>query len=182
MEESLTGKILIADPFLQDPHFRRSVIFLCDHKPEGSFGLVLNKKYDHPLGELLPELNTDFPVYFGGPVQPDTLHYLHQCPEVIPGSIEVTDGVFWGGDFEIITHLIQSNELSPAHIRFFVGYSGWGEGQLQNELEEKSWIIGNGSPKIIFSPNVEDTWKRALQHLGGEYSQMIHYPLDPQLN
>ncbi len=183
MDDIIPGKLLIADPFLRDPNFMRSVVFICEHKDEGSFGFVLNRKYDHLLGELISGLEaSDFPVYYGGPVQADTIHFLHQCPDLIPGGISVTDKICWGGDFETVVGLIKTNRLTKRDIRFFIGYSGWGVGQLEEEMKSKSWITGQGTRKIIFPANVDNTWKEALKQLGGEYVQMVNYPIDPQLN
>ena len=121
MVDISAGKILIADPFLRDPNFQRSVIFLCDHKDEGSFGFVLNKPHDQMLGELLEGFDSStFPVYYGGPVQLDTLHFLHQCPHLIPGGIEVTDGIYWGGEFEAVLDMLKSGQLTNKNIRFFL--------------------------------------------------------------
>ena len=183
MVEILSGKLLIADPFLRDPNFMRSVVFMCEHKDEGSFGFVLNRRYDHFLGELINGVETsNFPVYYGGPVQVDTIHFLHQCPQLIEGGVEVTDQIYWGGDFETVVQLIKSNRLTSNDIRFFIGYSGWGEGQLEEEMKLKSWITAEGTRKLIFSVNADNVWKDALKQLGGEYVQMVNYPIDPQLN
>ena len=183
MDGILPGKLLIADPFLRDPNFMRSVVFMCEHKEEGSFGFVLNRRYEQLLGELLSGLETSvFPVYYGGPVQVDTIHYLHQRPDLIPGGVEVTDHIFWGGDFETVIDLLKNNRLKETDIRFFIGYSGWGAGQLDEEMKLKSWITGDGTRKLIFPTNIDHTWKDALKQLGGEYMQMINYPIDPQLN
>ena len=183
MAEITPGKILIADPFLKDPNFTRTVIFICEHQQDGSFGFVLNKEYDQHLGELISDLNdSTFPVYFGGPVQLDTIHFLHNRPQLISGGHEVMPGIFWGGDFQEVVQLIKANELSAKDIRFFIGYSGWGEGQLLEEMKEKSWITSEGTQELIFIKNIADTWKVALKNLGGEYTQMVNYPIDPQLN
>lgn len=183
MDDLLPGKLLIADPFLRDPNFMRSVVFMCEHKDEGSFGFVLNRKYEQNLGELITGSDTvDFPVYYGGPVQMNTLHFLHQRPDLIDGGAVVADNIFWGGNFETVIQLVKNKHLTVRDIRFFVGYSGWGEGQLQEEMKTKSWITGEGTRKIIFPANVDNTWKEALKQLGGEYEQMVNYPIDPQLN
>ena len=183
MVDISAGKILIADPFLRDPNFQRSVIFLCDHKDEGSFGFVLNKPHDQKLGELLEGFDSStFPVYYGGPVQLDTLHFLHQCPHIIPGGIEVTDGIYWGGEFQAVLDMLKSGQLTNKNIRFFVGYSGWSHGQLEEEMNIKSWITTEATKPLIFSKNADETWKDALRQLGGDYVQLINYPLDPQLN
>ena len=101
MIQPAPGILLIADPFLKDPNFLRTVVFLCEHKEEGSFGFVLNRKYENTLDELIPGLeDLKLPVFYGGPVQMDTIHFLHQYPDEIPGSEEVIKGVYWGGDFE----------------------------------------------------------------------------------
>jgi putative transcriptional regulator len=183
MVDTLTGKLLIADPFLKDPNFMRSVVFICEDKEDGSFGFVLNKLYEQSLGELIVGLEgTDFPVYYGGPVQIDTLHFLHQCPDLIEGGVAVTDGIFWGGEFETVLRLMKEDKLTTYDIRFFIGYSGWSEGQLEEEMKGKSWITGDATRKLVFPTNVDTTWKDALKQLGGEYTQMINYPIDPQLN
>ena len=183
MVDIAPGILLIADPFLRDPNFMRSVVFMCEHKDEGSFGFVLNRKYDQFLGELITGLNDlEWPVYYGGPVQVDSIHFLHQSPHLIPGGVEVIDGIFWGGDFEMVIELIKTGELKKGDIRFFIGYSGWGQGQLDEEMKIKSWITGEGTRKLIFNVTIDSTWKEALKQLGGEYAQMVNYPIDPQLN
>ena len=177
------GILLIADPFLKDPNFLRTVVFMCEHKEEGSFGFVLNRKYENTLDELIPELEGHkVPVYYGGPVQKDTIHFLHQYPAEIPGGVEVIKGVYWGGDFPAILELIKSGELDYKKIRFYIGYSGWNDGQLQNEMDEKTWLTVAATRKIIFHPDYKETWKDALRQLGGEYEMMINFPIDPQLN
>ena len=177
------GTLLIANPFLKDPNFIRSVIFLCEHKEEGSFGFVLNRKFSKTLGELIPELEEfTIPVYYGGPVQKDTIHFLHQYPDLIPGGEEVLDGVYWGGNFESLITYVKNNDIDFNKIRFFIGYSGWSEGQLDGELEEKSWLTVDAIRKLIFHNNPEETWKDSLKHLGGDYEMMINFPIDPQLN
>ena len=181
--ELLPGKLLIADPFLRDPNFMRSVILICEHQDAGSFGFVLNKEYHQELGDLITDLqNAKFPVYYGGPVQQDTVHFLHQCPDLIPGGFEITDGIYWGGDFSEVVQLVNTNKLTNKDIRFFLGYSGWGEGQLEEEMKQKSWITSEANKRLIFKADASNTWKDALKQLGGEYVQMVNYPIDPQLN
>lgn len=177
------GILLIADPFLKDPNFLRTVVFLCEHKDSGSFGFVLNRKYENTLDELIPGLeNIKLPVFYGGPVQMDTIHFLHQYPEEIPGSEEVIKGVYWGGDFETVIAMLKNGSLDPDRIRFYIGYSGWSDGQLNSELEEKSWLTVAGTRKLIFHRNYQEIWKDSLKQLGGDYEMMINFPIDPQLN
>jgi putative transcriptional regulator len=177
------GILLIADPFLKDPNFLRTVVFLCEHKEEGSFGFVLNRKYENTLDELIPGLDDlKLPVFYGGPVQMDTIHFLHQYPDEIPGSEEVIKGVYWGGDFEKVVEMLKDGTAHPDKIRFYIGYSGWSDGQLNNELEEKSWLTLAGTRKLIFHRNYLEIWKDSLKQMGGDYEMMINFPIDPQLN
>jgi putative transcriptional regulator len=177
------GILLIADPFLKDPNFMRTVVFICDHQQEGSIGFVLNKKFEQTMDELI----TDFeglriPVYYGGPVQTDTIHFLHQYPGLIPGGKEVMEGVYWGGDFGMITNMAKNNTLDYNKVRFFIGYSGWGESQLNEEMTEKTWLTVAATQQLIFHKQPGSIWKDSLKHLGGEYEIMINFPIDPQLN
>ena len=177
------GTLLIANPFLKDPNFSRTVIFLCEHTEEGSFGFVLNKKFPKSLEELVPDLSVmDFPVYQGGPVQRDALHFLHQYPQLINGGEKVMENVYWGGNFESLLINLKNNDINKEHIRFFIGYSGWSEGQLNGELKEESWLTVKATRKLIFDTRPEDVWKNSLKQLGGDYEMMINFPIDPQLN
>ncbi|HEX6181293.1 MAG TPA: YqgE/AlgH family protein [Chitinophagaceae bacterium] len=177
------GMLLIADPFLKDPNFMRTVVFLCEHQEEGSFGFVLNRSYEYTLNELVSGLDDlKIPVFYGGPVQIDTIHFLHQYPELIPGGYEITDGIYWGGEFETAINLIRNKEIDPHRIRFYIGYSGWGSGQLSDELKEKSWLTVQANRKIIFHKKADEIWKDSLRLLGGDYEMMINFPIDPQLN
>ncbi|MBI2730984.1 MAG: YqgE/AlgH family protein [Sphingobacteriales bacterium] len=177
------GILLIAEPFLKDPNFMRTVVFLCEHQDEGSFGFVLNKNYSVTLDQLVPDLpKIEIPVFYGGPVQQDTLHFLHQLPDLIPGGLEVSKDIYWGGDYETLVTLLQKGELNPNKIRFFIGYSGWSNGQLEDEMKENSWLTVAAKPKLVFHKNHSDIWKDCLIELGGDYAQLINYPTDPQLN
>jgi putative transcriptional regulator len=178
-----SGILLISDPFLKDPNFMRTVVFLCEHQEQGSFGFVLNRKYENTIDELIPELEGHkISLFYGGPVQMDTIHFLHQYPEEIPGGQEVMKGIFWGGDFDKVIEMIKNKEINENKIRFFIGYSGWSDGQLQNELTEKSWLTVKATRKIVFHHNYKEIWKDSLKQLGGEYEIMINFPIDPQLN
>jgi putative transcriptional regulator len=183
MIEPAPGILLISDPFLRDPNFMRTVVFLCEHQDQGSFGFVLNRKYENTIDELIPELDGHkIPVYYGGPVQMDTIHFLHQYPDDIPGGLEVINGVYWGGDFEKVVEMIKNEKLEQNKIRFYIGYSGWSGGQLDDELKEKSWLTVRATRKLVFHLKFEEIWKESLKHLGGDYEMMINFPIDPQLN
>jgi putative transcriptional regulator len=183
MIEPGAGILLIADPFLKDPNFLRTVVFLCEHKEDGSFGFVINRQYENTLDELIPELEDyKIPVYYGGPVQQDTIHFLHQYPDDIPGGIEVIKDVYWGGNFDAVVELVKSGKIKPDRIRFFIGYSGWSDGQLNEELKEKTWLTVKATRRLLFHQDYSEIWKDALKQLGGDYEMMINFPIDPQLN
>jgi putative transcriptional regulator len=178
------GILLIAEPFLNDPSFVRSVVVLCEHNEEGSFGLVINNKLDMELGDFFPEFE-DFkiPLYQGGPVEIDSLHFLHQYPDLIPDSIMISDGVYRGGNFETVRTLINSEAIDLDKIRFYVGYSGWDPDQLDEEvILENSWLTTEATPALVFLQNTNDIWKESIKKLGGKYEMMINFPKDPQLN
>ena len=183
MIEPAPGILLIADPFLKDPNFIRSVVFLCEHQEEGSFGFVLNRKFEQTLDELLEDMDGfKLPVYYGGPVQMDTLHFLHQYPDEIPGSLKVTDGIYWGGEMEKVVSLIRQGAIDTNKIRFYIGYSGWSDGQLKDELNEKTWLTVEATRKLVFHKKENEIWKDSLRHLGGDYKIMVNFPIDPHLN
>ena len=183
MIEPAAGILLIADPFLKDPNFLRTVVLLCEHKEQGSFGFVLNKHIEQTLDELITDLEGySLLVYYGGPVQMNTIHFLHQYPDLIPESVKVSNDIYWGGNFETVTALIKNNSIDRNKIKFFIGYSGWGDGQLTGELEEKSWLTVSANHKLVFNTGYNEIWKGSLQALGGEYEMLINFPIDPQLN
>ena len=183
MMEPSSGSLLIADPFLKDPNFMRTVVLITEHREDGTIGFVINRQYENTLDELLPEIDgKKLPVYYGGPVQMNTIHFLHRYPDEIPGGIEVMDGIYWGGDFDCVLELINSGQVDPERIRFYIGYSGWSSGQLDVEMEEKTWLTVEATPDLVFHQQAEEIWKDSLKHLGGDYEMMVNFPIDPQLN
>ena len=183
MEKLHAGTLLIADPFLKDPNFSRSVVLLCDHKDEGAFGFLINRKSEYIVGDLLTDLeDCNHPVFYGGPVQQDTIHFIHRCPGLITSGERITEDIYWGGEYDEMVALLKANKLSKQQIRIFLGYSGWNADQLEGEIESKSWLTTYGTSKLVFINDVKLTWAEALKQLGGKYEQLIHYPTDPQLN
>lgn len=179
-----SGSILISDPFLPDVHFNRTVILLLEHEENGSFGLVLNHKLESSLSEVLENLpaGSALPLFKGGPVQLDTLHYIHSAPSIVPGAKEVIPGVLWGGDFDVVKMQVNLGMIHPGNFRFFLGYSGWAGGQLQDEIEEGSWIISHLTPQDIFDQDSQHLWKKCMLHLGGEYALLANAPGNPHWN
>lgn len=178
------GTFLIAEPFLKGEDFMRSVVLLCRHsEEEGSLGFTLNKPSSITLNQLFPDLEAyPLPVSIGGPVHNDNLHFIHQYPDLFPDSELILEDVYWGGDFDSLKIHLKNDDIDPAKIKFFLGYSGWSKGQLQQEIDEGTWLTAPGSSYIIFESEDKEKWKNSLQLLGDEYKQLAHYPIDPQLN
>ncbi|MGR3811193.1 YqgE/AlgH family protein [Jiulongibacter sp. NS-SX5] len=181
-EEPAKGRLLIAEPFLGDPNFERSVILLCEHNEQGSFGLVLNQLSNLTLADAVDGLTGDFPLYVGGPVEYNTLHYVHRLGAKLPGSIDLGNGIYWSGDYEILKELIKLEQIPADDIRFFLGYSGWGEQQLEGEMKRNSWIVRDCDDALIFEADTETFWRKVLRDMGGNYKVMSNYPTDPRLN
>jgi len=177
------GKLLIAEPsILNDKSFNRSVIYLTEHTDEGSIGFILNKPTEFILGDLIPEINCDFIIYNGGPVEQENLYFIHKLPELIPGSIHIANNIYWGGNFDFLTTLLKNNSIKATDIRFFLGYSGWSEAQLNIELNERSWIVIENNFSNLFTINSDEFWKNQLLEIGGEYQIWANAPEDPALN
>ena len=172
-----TGTVLVAEPFMLDSNFRRSAVLLCEHGEDGSLGFILNKRLDMRVDELI----SDFPkfeakVFYGGPVETDTIHYLHNVGELLDDSQKIADGIWWGGSFEKLKFLISSHLISPTNIRFYVGYSGWSEGQLADEMVWGSWITADAHPNYIFKSKPDALWSQILTHLGDSWSVIATLP------
>ena len=179
----VTGAILIAPPMMQDPNFRRTVVLLCEHGVDGSFGLILNRTISLNLTDVVEGMDLyEGPLCMGGPVQPNTLHVLHRYGESAGESIELGDGVFWGGDFETIKAKVENEATSAEQIRFFLGYAGWTPGQLDAEIEQDGWIIAPSELSIVFPDDPEQLWTQTLRRMGGEYALLANFPDDPRMN
>jgi putative transcriptional regulator len=178
------GRLLISEPFMMDPNFKRSVILLTEYSVDGAMGFVLNHASEFMLGDLLPDLSySEIPVFIGGPVGHDTLHFIHCCPEKIEGGVELLDGVFWSGDFEQVKSLLSTYQLKSSEIKFFAGYSGWTKGQLDNELLEDTWIVANKfKPAVVFTHDEQNLWREMVISLGQRYAHIANFPENPTLN
>lgn len=183
MTEIKNGQFLISEPFLVDDAFRRSVIMMLDYNENEGFGLIINKKMPYKISEInLGIVRDDIDLYFGGPVDTNRVFFVHKTKE-LKGSIPLGNGLYWNGDIDEMKAMLEIEYILPEDIRFYLGYSGWGKDQLIEELNEKSWILSDLSSDIVFNPKSDDElWKIALESLGEPYAEMIHYPINPQLN
>ncbi len=174
------GDLLLSEPFMLDDHFTRSVIYLCEHNEEGSFGFIMNNTLDlklHDFAAGFPDVNVT--VGFGGPVDRNQLFFLHTIPE-LQDSIVVSSGIFIGGHYAAILEQLSKNAVSIDQIRFFIGYTGWAPNQLQQELDENAWIIATPPESIsLMTANDDTLWKDVLHALGGKYKLMADFPINP---
>ncbi len=178
------GKLLAADPsIIGDFSFTRAVILLADHNDEGSVGFILNKPMEHDLSTFVPEITETFDVFEGGPVDQDQLYYIHNRSDLIPNAKVISNNLAWGGDFNVIKSKINSGELSPTDIKFFLGYSGWSCDQLKEEVKLKTWVIlDEDNTKEITTSNDASYWKSKMTSLGGNYLLWANSPSHPNLN
>lgn len=177
------GRLLVSEPYLPDPYFRRTVVLLCEHTAEGSFGFVLNRPMDLSVNDLMenmPPIASQ--VSIGGPVQSGELYYLHTLGPHVEGSAEVVDGVYMGGDHDQLCSVLRTDPGLARHVRFFVGYSGWGEDQLDRELNERSWLVCPADKASIMRADSRSLWSDTLRAMGREYAPLANFPEDPSLN
>lgn len=178
------GLLLVAEPsIIGDVSFNRSVVLLAEYNQGGSVGFILNKPLHYKLRDFVPEINSKLPVYNGGPVEQDNLYFIHCIPEIIPDSIEISNGIYWGGDFSAILDLLKNDQLRKDQIRFFLGYSGWESEQLEHELQVNSWIVApnNYNDSIIGKTNI-NFWKEKMIEFGGDYLLWSNAPENPSSN
>ncbi len=176
------GNILIAEPFLQGKYFSRAVIYIVEHDRKGSIGFVLNKPMLYSTSDLVDELSgVHFPVYVGGPVETNQLYYIHTHPE-LDDALHIANGIYWGGDFAMLTRMLKKQLILPEEIRFFAGYSGWSEGQLERELEENTWMVGDITREQFFKLQDKQMWEQSMSELGGRYRIWANFPKDPIMN
>ena len=177
------GRVLISEPFLRDQYFRRSVVYLTEHTQSGSVGFVLNKSLDMVIGDVIEDFpSVDFPISLGGPVSTNTVHYLHTLGDEIPESVHVKEGIFWGGDFEVMKTLVRAGIAHRDNLRFFLGYSGWSESQLDGELEMNAWLVGELKPDVVMKGGSTEFWTDTLAGLKEKYRAWANFPDDPGLN
>ena len=178
------GSILISEPFLKDACFQRSVVLLVEHTEEGTIGFVLNKKTSFRVNLFFDELKNcpDIPIYMGGPVSPTKLFFIHTLgEEVISGSVKINDHLYFDGSFDALKEYILCGHPIEGKVRFFLGYSGWTEGQLDEEIRQDSWLVSSEASGVMHAEG-DAYWKSSVCKLGKNYRNWIIYPKDPHLN
>ena len=177
-----SGRILLSDPFLDEDYFRRAVVLICNHNEDGTFGLVLNNFLEldlHKIDASFPDLNAK--ISLGGPVESDSLFYIHQFQD-IEDSFEIMDGLYFGGDYKSLLKQISKSKTKNV-VRFFLGYSGWAPKQLEEEISSHSWIVAeNVKKQEILETQIEDLWKYFMQKQGGRFKAIANSPINPNNN
>ncbi len=177
------GRVLISEPFLTDTYFKRSVVFLTEHNMEGSVGFVLNKPIDLKLKDVLQGFpNIDSGISIGGPVSTNTVHYIHTLGEKLPESVHVTDQIWWGGNFEALKQMALAGKINGPEVRFFMGYSGWSPNQLESEIAENAWLVGELSGEMIMKGIETDFWSEVLNRMKTKYKVWANFPENPGMN
>jgi putative transcriptional regulator len=182
MEESLAGQLLLASPTLLDPNFRRTVVLVGVHSEEGALGVVLNRPSAVTVEEAVPALGDavagEEPVYLGGPVQPASVVLLAEFLHPEPAGMLVVGRIGFpaaDADLERLTE-------ATARRRVFAGFAGWGEGQLDAEVDHGDWIAHTALPEDVFTDVPGELWSTVLTRKGGSYALMARMPLDPSMN
>jgi putative transcriptional regulator len=177
----VAGKILISAPSIGDV-FNRSVVLITENDENGTVGFILNKKLNYRLKDVVETFSMiDAPVYLGGPVQTELVSVIHRLGDKL-GGYEISESIYYSCDIDKLNELAENNLLNQKDIRFFVGYSGWGKGQLLNEIKNNAWFISQGNEKYIFDTEAEDLWSVTLKDMGSKYKIISTFPKDPSLN
>src|SRR4051794_9377760 len=180
--ESKRGKLLVAGPALQDPNFRRTVVLICEHTDDGALGLVINRPTTVEVTDAVPELaallGDDASLWSGGPVQPQSIVLLAELDEPPEDALMVV------GDVGLVLQGADLEDLADEarRGRAFLGYAGWGPGQLDDELERGDWIVVAAEEDDAFRPDADGLWGEVLARQGGEYALLATMPPDPSLN
>jgi putative transcriptional regulator len=177
------GKILVAQPFLNDGYFKRSVILLTEHNEHGTMGFIMNKPMHLKLKDVLPMFPDLFnPLYKGGPVADNQLFFIHRFEEINNSMPIANSGWFWGGDFEDVIKLVREKGANNKDIRFFIGYAGWETDQLKDELTNKSWFVTSAEYPLLMNENADGIWGKELKRMGSNYAILGDFPEDPSMN
>lgn len=182
-KEIKSGTVLLAEPFMMDPNFKRTAVLLVDHGSDGSIGFILNREVEMRVDELIedfPEFEAN--LYYGGPVGTDTIHYLHSKGDLLEGSDEIAPGIFWGGNYDQLKFLVGQGLITPRDVKFFVGYSGWSDNQLQEELEHRSWVTAPMFANYLFKSKPATLWNQVMVNKGDTFSVIAEMEDGPIYN
>lgn len=169
---SFKGQFLMAMPELADPNFAKTVTLICEHTPEGAFGLVINRPHALViLEQVFKEFNmavnqkiAKSPIYMGGPVHGEEIYILHGPPFDWRGALQVTPTLAVTNTMDLLEALAVGT--GPFKARMMLGCAGWGPGQLEQEIRENAWLTQDASDRIVFQVEPDDCWEEAVKSLG----------------
>ena len=180
--DSLAGQLLIASPAILDPNFRRTVVFLTAHTEDGAVGLILNRPSDATVGEAVPQLaplaGLEETIFVGGPVNPDGVAMLAEFEDPDDAGVWVADDI----GYVALDDAIKDGSPPTRRLRVFAGVAGWGEDQLEGELERDDWFVEDAEPDDVFTDDPEGLWSSVLRRKGGQYVLVARMPFDPSSN
>ncbi len=176
------GRVLLSEPLMDDFYFKQAIILLAEHSDEGSVGFVINHPVDISFEKLMPDFpKANYKISIGGPVNTDSLQFIHTRKDLFPESVEILPGVFWGGDFILLKDYLETKLMQSDEVFFFLGYSGWSSGQLSSEIRENSWLIAETTLDEIMEVN-QKSWATKLEGMGEKYRIWANFPDFPSLN
>jgi putative transcriptional regulator len=181
------GTLLAAGPQMLDPNFMHSVVLIGQHSAMGAYGLVLNRVSKQTTRDVLDDSlilgRVPVPLSLGGPVGLDTLQILHRAPGRVEGGVEVCDGLWIGGEFESLGRYAETDTNAfRRDVRLFLGYAGWGAGQLEAELAQSTWLPAPAHPPAVFEAPPERLWRDVVRSLGEKALGLEEQPPDPSWN
>lgn len=180
------GSLLVAEPFLREQYFHHAVICLVDYEPRGgAMGVVMNNLTSYTLQDLVSSVTAKkpIPIYCGGPMSCDRLYFIHTLKDVIPESTRINDELSIGGDFDALLKIVNDGYDVDGTVRFFLGYSGWSPGQLDEELIKKVWAVTEIKDSYALLRGEEDSyWHRTVRSMGAEFRGWLYHPRNPHSN
>lgn len=178
------GDLLLAEPFMSDINFLRSVILITEKNKDGYVGFVFNKQIENiRLEDVIDhKYSLTSELYLGGPVEKNLLYIIHSYGDLLEGSLKIADDLYFGCDYTQLNELVGIGLIKPEKLRFFLGYSGWNSKQLEEEVNGNNWIITNSRNYNIFTQDSQKLWQDVLIDMGGKYKMIANFPVDPALN
>lgn len=185
-----TGSLMVSQPFLRERYFKHAVVSVIDHSPGGNpMGVVLNNCTALTLNDLLEELSdtAPVPVYCGGPVGQDRLFFIHTLgPDIIAGATEYAPGLYVGGDMDAMTGYLRQGYPVQGTVRFFLGYSGWEPGQLEQEIDDEVWAVAPAktgiTPETLLTLHGDAMWHTVVRAMGRHYRLWNLHPASAGVN
>lgn len=180
------GSLLVAEPFLSDQYFNHAVITLIDYAPQTSvMGIVMNRTSGYTLGQMIEGFDddTDIPIYIGGPMSRNRMFYIHRLGNIFSGSVEIMPGLWIGGDYGEVIQYVRDGYHTDDMMRFFIGYSGWDAGQLEEEIRQHVWAVTSPmSADEMLTGSDDAYWHKTVRKMGGRYRGWQMQPMFPAAN